>query len=47
MDREEIAEMHRPILAALRARDPSRAGAAMRDHLIESSPRSLAEEDAR
>jgi DNA-binding FadR family transcriptional regulator len=33
LDRHEIAESHRPILEALRSRDPDAAAAAVRDHL--------------
>ena len=35
MDGHEIAERHRPVLEALRARDPDAAGAALRRHLEE------------
>jgi DNA-binding GntR family transcriptional regulator len=35
MDGHEIAERHRPILEALRARDPERAGTTLRRHLEE------------
>lgn len=34
MDGHEIAEMHRPILEALRERNPERSGAAIRDHVM-------------
>jgi DNA-binding GntR family transcriptional regulator len=37
VDRRELAERHRPILAALRARDPQAASAAMRSHLLEAA----------
>jgi DNA-binding GntR family transcriptional regulator len=33
IDGHEIAEMHRPVLEALEARDPERAGAALRRHV--------------
>ena len=33
VDGGEVAELHRPILEALRARDPERAAAAIGDHL--------------
>jgi DNA-binding GntR family transcriptional regulator len=33
IDGHEIAELHRPVLEALRARDPQRAGAALRRHV--------------
>ncbi len=35
LDGHEIAERHRPVLDALRARDPERAGRALRRHLEE------------
>ena len=35
LDGHEIAERHRPVLDALRERDPERAGAALRRHLEE------------
>jgi DNA-binding GntR family transcriptional regulator len=34
VDGRDIAELHRPVLEALRARDPERAGAAIRDHVL-------------
>jgi DNA-binding GntR family transcriptional regulator len=39
MDGHEIAELHRPVLDALRDRDPDRAGAALRRHLEEFADR--------
>jgi len=39
MDGHEIAERHRPVLDALRDRDPDRAGAALRRHLEEFADR--------
>jgi DNA-binding GntR family transcriptional regulator len=39
MDGHEIAERHRPVLDALRDRDPERAGAALRRHLEEFADR--------
>ena len=39
MDGHEIAERHRPVLEALRARDPDRAGTALRRHLEEFAER--------
>jgi DNA-binding GntR family transcriptional regulator len=39
MDGHEIAERHRPVLDALRDRDPDRAGAALRRHLEEFAER--------
>jgi DNA-binding GntR family transcriptional regulator len=33
IDGHEIAELHRPVVEALRARDPERAGAALRRHV--------------
>jgi DNA-binding GntR family transcriptional regulator len=39
MDGHEIAERHRPVLDALRDRDPERAGAALRRHLEEFAER--------
>lgn len=33
MDGHEIAELHRPVVEALRARDPERAGSALRRHV--------------
>jgi DNA-binding GntR family transcriptional regulator len=34
IDGREVAELHRPIIDALRARDPERSAAAMRDHIM-------------
>ena len=39
LDGHEIAERHRPVLEALRARDPDRAGTALRRHLEEFAER--------
>ena len=36
VDRRALAERHRPILDALRARDPEAAASAMRSHLLEA-----------
>ena len=36
VDRRDLAERHRPILAALHARDPRAASEAMRRHLLEA-----------
>ena len=36
VDRRALAERHRPILEALRARDPEAAASAMRSHLLEA-----------
>ena len=35
LDGREIADRHRPVLEALRARDPEAAGAALRRHVEE------------
>ena len=35
IDGERVADMHRPILRALQARDPAAASAAIREHLLE------------
>jgi DNA-binding GntR family transcriptional regulator len=34
IDGHEIAELHRPVIDALRSRNPRRAGAALRDHVL-------------
>jgi DNA-binding GntR family transcriptional regulator len=36
-DLEELAERHRPIVAALRTRDGARAARVMHDHLIQAA----------